>query len=90
MPEIGVNTVIAVIFGLFVLYYLLRLLAAPARLLLRVLLTGAAGAVVLLVFNLAAGFFGLALGINAATSLIVGFMGLPGLVMLIVVQKILG
>ncbi|HHX74247.1 MAG TPA: pro-sigmaK processing inhibitor BofA [Firmicutes bacterium] len=90
MPEIGVNTVIAVIFGLFVLYYLLRLLAAPARLLLRVLLTGAAGAVVLFVFNLAAGFFGLALGINAATSLIVGFMGLPGLVMLIVVQKILG
>ncbi|NLN06158.1 MAG: pro-sigmaK processing inhibitor BofA [Firmicutes bacterium] len=90
MPEIGLNTVIAAIFGLLVLYYLFRLLAAPARLLLRVLLTGAVGAVVLFIFNLVAGFFGFALGINAVTALIVGFMGLPGLIMLIVVQKMLG
>ncbi|NLM46736.1 MAG: pro-sigmaK processing inhibitor BofA [Firmicutes bacterium] len=90
MPDIGLNTVIAVIFGFLVLYYLLRLLATPARLLLRVLLTGVVGAAVLFVFNFVAGFFGLALGINAVTSLIVGFMGLPGLVMLIVVQKLLG
>lgn len=89
MPDLELNMVIAAIFGLFVFYYLVKLLAAPARALFRIILTGVVGAVILFVFNLVAGFFSLTIGVNAVTALIVGFMGLPGLVMLVVIQKVL-
>ncbi|HHU29070.1 MAG: pro-sigmaK processing inhibitor BofA family protein [Bacillota bacterium] len=90
MPELGLNTVIAAIFALILLYYVGKMLAAPARALLRVLLTGGAGAAILFVFNLLAGLFNLTVGINVVTALIVGYLGLPGLIMLVVIQKMLG
>ncbi|MCR3921026.1 MAG: pro-sigmaK processing inhibitor BofA family protein [Firmicutes bacterium] len=90
MPEIELNVVVAAIFGLFMLYYVGRMLVTPARIVARVLLTGVVGIVVLFVFNLVAGIFSLNIGINAVTALVVGYMGLPGLVMLVAVQKLLG
>jgi inhibitor of the pro-sigma K processing machinery len=44
----------------------------------------------LFVFNLVAGIFSFRIGINALTALIVGYMGLPGLVMLVAIQTLLG
>lgn len=90
MPKLELNTVVAAIFALFTLYYLFKMLAAPARFLLRALLTGAMGAVIILVFNLVAGLLQVNIGINAITALLVGYMGLPGLALLVVVQKFLG
>ncbi|NLZ93765.1 MAG: pro-sigmaK processing inhibitor BofA [Firmicutes bacterium] len=90
MPQLELNTVVAAIFALFALYYLLKMLAAPARFLLRVLLTGAMGAVIILVFNLVGGLFQINIGVNAITALLVGYMGLPGLALLVAVQKFLG
>ncbi|NLZ38015.1 MAG: pro-sigmaK processing inhibitor BofA [Firmicutes bacterium] len=90
MPQLELNTIVAAIFAIFALYYLLKMLAAPARILLRVLLTGAVGAVILFVFNLVGGLLQINLGINVITALLVGYMGLPGLALLVVVQKLLG
>ncbi|EEG76575.1 pro-sigmaK processing inhibitor BofA family protein [Dethiobacter alkaliphilus] len=90
MPTFDFNVALAVVFGLFVLYFVAKMLAGPALLVLRLILTGAVGAVVLLVFNLAAGLFSLSIGINAVTALVVGYMGLPGLLMLILLQRMLG
>ena len=53
-------------------------------------MTGGAGAAILFVFNLLAGLFNLTVGINVVTALIVGYLGLPGLIMLVVIQKMLG
>ena len=90
MPSFDVNVALAAVFGVFVLYFVGKMLASPARFVLRVLLTGVVGAVGLLVFNLVAGLFSLSLGINAVTALVVGYMGLPGLVMLVLLQRMLG
>ena len=90
MPKIDVNMVVAVIFAVFMLYYLGRALAAPARVMLRVFAVGMAGMALLFVFNLVAGIFSFRIGINALTALIVGYMGLPGLAMLVAIQTLLG
>jgi inhibitor of the pro-sigma K processing machinery len=90
VPTFDLNIVLAVMFGLFVLYFMGKLLVAPARVLLRVLLTGVSGAVILFLFNLIGGLFGLVIGINAVTALLVGYMGLPGLAMIVLLQRMLG
>ncbi|MDW7650856.1 MAG: pro-sigmaK processing inhibitor BofA family protein [Bacillota bacterium] len=90
MPEVDLNVALAVVFGVFVLYFVGRMLVGPARFALRVILTGVVGSVALLIFNLVAGFFSFAIGINAVTALVVGYMGLPGLFMLVLLQRMLG
>jgi len=90
VPTPDFNVLLAVIFGLGVLYLAAMMLAAPIRLLFRLvtcLLIGVAG---LLIFNLAGGFLGLNIGLNLTTTLVAGYMGLPGLVMLILLQRLLG
>ncbi|MBS4023255.1 MAG: pro-sigmaK processing inhibitor BofA family protein [Dethiobacter sp.] len=87
MPDL--NVVLAVIFGLIVLYLVARMLVAPARLVLRLLVSAGIGTLVLVVFNLIGGIFGASIGINLATTVIVGFMGLPGLIMLVLLQRML-
>lgn len=88
LPDI--NVVLAVVFGLVVIYLLAKMLFAPARLLARLLITACMGAIFLFIFNLVAGFFGVRLGINAATALVAGYMGIPGMIMLALLQRMLG
>lgn len=89
MPEVDLNVVLAVIFGVFVVYFVGRMLVTPARLVLRLVTTATVGAVALLVFNLGAGIFSFSIGVNMVTALVVGYMGLPGLAMLVLLQRML-
>ena len=89
MPEVDLNVVLAVIFGVFVVYFVGRMLVTPARLVLRLVTTATVGAVALLVFNLGAGIFSFSIGVNTVTALVVGYMGLPGLAMLVLLQRML-
>lgn len=84
-----INVIVAVVFGLIVLYFVLKMLVIPARYLFRLLSYGALGSLLLLLFNAAAGHLGVQIGINAVTALLVGYLGGPGLVMLVLVQRML-
>ena len=65
------------------------LLLAPMRFLWRVLAGGVLGALALMVVNLAGGLLGFSISINPFTAMAVGFLGLPGAVLLIVLQLLL-
>jgi len=90
MPDLDLNLVLAVVFGIFVLYFLGKVLVNPARILLRAVISTITGAIILFLFNFFAGFINLSVGINAVTALIVGFLGIPGLMMILLLQIILG
>jgi len=72
--------------GLLLLVGLLRLFAAPLKLALRLLGNTLAGFAALFVLNLTAPLTGFALGLNLMNALTVGLLGLPGLVLLILLQ----
>lgn len=46
-----INVIVAVVFGLIVLYFVLKMLVIPARYLFRLLFYGALGSLLLLLFN---------------------------------------
>ena len=66
-----------------------RACSAPLKLLLKVGLEKLEGLAALTVVNAASPFTGVALGLNLFNALVVGVLGAPGLVLLILVQWVL-
>ena len=74
---------------LLLLCILLRLMLAPIHWLWKIFLNSGCGFLCLWLLNSVSGFPGLLFPINAVTSLIAGFLGLPGIGLLAIVQMIL-
>jgi inhibitor of the pro-sigma K processing machinery len=81
--------VIAAILAGFFLIALLRIFSTPFRLALKLLLNTLLGFAALWAVNLTAGATGIALGLNLWNALIIGVLGLPGFVLLLLIQWIL-
>lgn len=76
------------VFGIFLLLSFLRLFAAPLRLAFRAALNALVGFAALFMLNLAAPLTGLSLGLNLMNALTVGILGLPGLILLVLLQTV--
>ncbi|NLA04582.1 MAG: pro-sigmaK processing inhibitor BofA [Firmicutes bacterium] len=83
------NLAAAVLFGLFVLYFLLRVFYKPLRILLRVLLWTIMGGTMIYLYNLFGAGWELDVGLNVISAFVVGVMGLPGLGALVMLKYLL-
>lgn len=81
--------VIAAILAGFFLIALLRVFSAPLRLALKLLANTLLGFLALWVVTLTAPLTGIALGLNLLNALVIGILGLPGFVLLLLVQWVL-
>ncbi|NLC12043.1 MAG: pro-sigmaK processing inhibitor BofA [Firmicutes bacterium] len=88
MPPLGLNHILAFFFGLLVLYLVAKLLYFPLKVMLRLLGNAVIGGLLLLIFNAVGGFWGLTIGINVITALVVGILGIPGIILLIILKSI--
>ncbi len=83
------TVIIAYLFGLMLLYILARLLLIPLRLAIRLLINGAIGGFLLWLVNLLGMFVGVYLPINPITALVAGFLGIPGVILLLVLRYVM-
>ena len=81
--------ILAALLGGFFLIALLRVFRAPLRLALRLLGNTLLGFLALWAVNATAAFTGIALGLNLWNALVIGVLGLPGFVLLLLVQWVL-
>lgn len=81
--------VIAAILAGFFLIALLRVFSAPLRLALKLLANTLLGFLALWIVTLTSAFTGIALGLNLLNALVIGILGLPGFVLLLLVQWVL-
>jgi inhibitor of the pro-sigma K processing machinery len=82
----GFDAVAAFLIGLLLLFVLGRLLFIPLRLVIRLLFNAAVGGLLLWVANFLGRFIGISIPINPITALLAGFLGIPGVVLVMVVQ----
>ena len=75
--------------GLIALYLIGWLFLVPLKILLKFIANGLIGGLVLLILNYVGKFLGLAITINPVTALIVGFLGVPGIVLILLLQALL-
>jgi inhibitor of the pro-sigma K processing machinery len=86
----GTNMILAYIVGIIFLFILGRLLLIPAKLLLKLLYNALLGALAIIAVNLVGGLFGFHIALNIISAFIIGLMGLPGFVFIVVLKLIFG
>ena len=81
--------ILAGLAAVFLLLALIRVYQAPLRLALKLLVNTLLGFLALWVVNLTAAFTGIALGFNLWNALVIGVLGLPGFLLLLLTQWVL-
>lgn len=77
------QVVLAYIFGIILIYLVGRIFVMPIKFVFKLIYNGLIGGIMLWVLNLLGSYIGFTIGINPLTALIAGFLGLPGLLLLI-------
>lgn len=82
------ESILSFLLGILVLFVLARFLILPLRVIFRLMLNGLAGGVVLVLFNIVGGVFGLSIQISPLNAIIAGIFGVPGVVGLLIWQML--
>lgn len=85
-----VNIIIAALFLLVILYIIAQVAIKPIKLLWKVLINSAIGLVLLLLTNYLGAYFDFSIPVNVLTVLIAGFLGIPGVLLLICFTLLIG
>ena len=83
------NTVLLLALAVIVVIVLIRIISAPIKLIFKLLINTAIGFGILFLINLIGQNFGFQLEMNLLHALIVGIFGIPGVVVLILLQLLL-
>ena len=67
-----------------------RIFIVPIKKILKLALNSIIGGLVIFLINIVGSSFGFNIGLNFFTSIIVGFLGLPGAIILIIIKLLVG
>lgn len=81
--------ILPILIGVAVLFIVLKLLALPMKIIIKLVINGLVGGLVIFVVNLIGANFGFTIDLTWITALIVGFLGVPGVVIVTILQFIL-
>nr|WP_246582916.1 pro-sigmaK processing inhibitor BofA family protein [Clostridium mobile] len=71
------------------LILIVKVFSWPLKMLIKLIINGVMGAVLLLLINTVGSLFNFSIGINAVTAIIAGFFGVPGVIFLILFKTIM-
>lgn len=83
------NLVMAIIFLLIIVLIIAQLIMKPLKLVWKLIINSVIGLVLLMLTNYIGAFFNFGLPLNILTVLISGFLGVPGILLLICFQLLL-
>ena len=75
--------------GMILFYLVGYLMMVPGKYALRMLMNACLGGIGLLVVNMVGPVWGVTVGVNAITAMTVGFLGVPGVVLLVLLKGLL-
>lgn len=85
----AIPNILGFLLGLVLLYIIGLILVIPIKVIFKLIINGLIGGLILFLFNLVGGLFGIAIAINPLNAIIVGLLGVPGVVLLLILQVIL-
>lgn len=83
------STLLILVAGIVLLAILIKILSAPLRLITKLLLNTAIGYVVLFLFDFFGEFFAVSVELNLVNAIVVGCLGIPGIILLVLLKYIL-
>ena len=79
---ISLDMIVYALVGLALLFLIIKLLKWP----LKILINGILGIILLYIANIVGSYIGFVLSVNAISALIAGFLGIPGIIFLVLFQ----
>lgn len=79
---ISLDMIVYALVGLALLFLIIKLLKWP----LKILINGILGIILLYIVNIVGSYIGFVLPVNAISALIAGFLGIPGIIFLVLFQ----
>jgi inhibitor of the pro-sigma K processing machinery len=89
LPQVDIYSILAIFLAIAAVYIIGMLLVLPIKLIVKLVVNGVLGAIALFLLNIVGSYFGLTIGINPITALVAGFLGIPGVILLIFLKIIL-
>lgn len=83
------NVIIAYIFGIILIYLVGRLMLVPIKFMVKLLYNGIIGGAMLWAVNFLGAYIGFGVAINPLTALVAGFLGIPGVIMLVAMKTMI-
>ena len=80
------NVILAYLFGIVLILFIGKIFLMPLKLVFKLIYNGVIGGIMLYVINLIGSHFGFVLALNPITALVAGFLGIPGVVLLVLVK----
>lgn len=75
--------------GLLLLFFVGKLFFIPVKFISKLIMNGLVGGILLWIINVFGGTWGISLPLNPVTALLVGFLGIPGVILLAILQYII-
>jgi len=85
---VDAQAVLAYLFALLLIYVLFRLIYGPLRLVARLAYRTLLGALLIWVLNLGGSLLGYHIALNLPTAMVAGLLGVPGIVVLFLLQRL--
>lgn len=81
--------ILPILIGVGILFIILKLLSLPMKLIIKLVINGLVGGVIIFLVNLIGASFGFMIDLTWITALIVGILGVPGVIIVAILQFIL-
>jgi inhibitor of the pro-sigma K processing machinery len=88
--SVPLQLILAYALGMLALYAIGWLLLVPFKFLSRLMLNGLFGGLLLVLLHMLSGFWNITIGLNPITALVAGFLGVPGVALLLLIPALTG
>ena len=81
------SPVLYFILAVIILFAILKIVSAPFKLIIKLIINSVIGGILIYLVNMFGAPLGITIGLNFFTSIFVGFTGIPGVIILIILNK---
>ena len=81
--------ILPILIGVGILFIVLKLLSLPMKIIIKLVINGIVGGIIIFIVNLIGANFGFVIDLNWITALLVGFLGVPGVIIVAILQFVL-
>ena len=90
MIYLDYNSIIAFIACIFFIFIVGKIFILPLKTIIKFILNSVVGGIIIFIINLIGGFWNFHIGLNIFTSIIVGILGVPGTILVIMIKLLIG
>lgn len=83
------NSIIAYMACIFFLFIFGKLFIVPLRIIFKLIINSVLGGLIIFIINFIGSFFNFHIGLNLVTSIFVGFLGVPGAIVIVIIKLFL-